>query len=159
MKKYMTALGMIVATALAAAAPEPVAVWNGDFSQVVDGYALDLNGSFLSADNTTITITNEYAGVDIDFSNPMTSGLTVLFKYADLQKGDRAKMIFTTCVAANYDKDRTGVDLQTNDALWGAWHTLLGDAASSRVPHTKCLEIKKMKFGDIPIVKADKKMV
>ncbi len=122
MNKYVTAFSAVVATALAAAAPEPVAVWNGDFSQVVEGYALDLNGNKLSADNTTITITNEYAGVDIDFTTPMTSGLTVLFKYADFGKGNRAKMIFTTCVDSGYSNDRTGVNLQSNDALWGAWY-------------------------------------
>jgi len=106
---------------LATFAATPVAVWNGNFDKTVPGYTLNLNGNALSADKSAITIDQTYAGVDINFASAQ-SAMTVLVKYANLESGSNAKIVATSCNMSDYSKDRTGVDLQTNDALRGMWY-------------------------------------
>ena len=104
------------------ASPTPAAVWDGDFSATQTGYTLNINGNKLSADNSTITITNAYAGIDINAESSFAKGVTLLVRYSNLVKADKAKALATSCNDSNYLKDRTGVDLQASDKLWGMWY-------------------------------------
>lgn len=123
MKKLTAAFAALV-SATAAFAATPIAVWHGDFEARFSGCTLNLNGNALSADKSTITIDQTYAGVDINFATPVAgaSGITVLVEYSGLAKGDKAKALATSCVTSSYDKDRTGVDLQANNLLFGMWY-------------------------------------
>ena len=102
--------------------PVPAAVWDGDFTATQTGYTLNINGNKLSADNSTITITNTYAGLDINAESSFAKGVTLLVRYSNLVKADKAKVLATSCNDSNYLKDRTGVDLQASDKLWGMWY-------------------------------------
>ena len=102
--------------------PVPAAVWDGDFATAQAGYTLNINGNKLSADNSTITITNTYAGLDINAESSFAKGVTLLVRYSNLVKADKAKVLATSCNDSNYLKDRTGVDLQASDKLWGMWY-------------------------------------
>ena len=102
--------------------PDPVAVWNGDFTKMQSGYSLEINGNRLSDDNSTITITNTYAGLDINAASSFANGVTLLVRYSNLVKGNNAKVLATSCNDSGYAKDRTGVDLQPDDKLWGMWY-------------------------------------
>ncbi|MBQ8125387.1 MAG: LamG domain-containing protein [Kiritimatiellae bacterium] len=120
--KFASALvAAFAALTLTTYAATPVAVWNGNFDKTVPGYTLNLNGNALSADKSAITIDQTYAGVDINFASAQ-SAMTVLVKYANLESGSNAKIVATSCNMSDYSKDRTGVDLQTNDALRGMWY-------------------------------------
>ena len=102
--------------------PVPVAVWNGDFTARQAGYALEINGNGLSDDSSTVTITNTYAGIDINAASVFTNGVTLLVRYSNLVKGDCAKALATSCNDSGYAKDRTGVDLQSGGELLGMWY-------------------------------------
>ncbi len=123
MKKTTAALAALV-SATAAFAATPVAVWHGDFEARFSGCTLNLNGNALSADKSTITIDQTYAGVDINFATPVAgaSGITVLVEYSGLANGGNAKALATSCVTSAYNADRTGVDLQADNRLRGMWH-------------------------------------
>ena len=123
LKHMFYALAAALAFPTAALAATPVAVWDGNFNAVQPGYTLNLNGNQLSADNSVITITNTYVGVDINFaSDHYAGGITLIVKYEEFATGGKAKVIATQCNNSNYTTDRTGVDLQTSDQLWGMWH-------------------------------------
>lgn len=117
------ALALCLATPFVSRAAEPVAVWDGDFTATQTGYTLNLNGNKLSDDNSVITITNMYSGVDVNFDSALTSsGVTLLVRYADFEKGENAKVVATQCNSSQYSTDRTGVDLQADNTLWGMWY-------------------------------------
>lgn len=119
----LTALGV---GSVFAATPTPVALWDEDFSTLTRTtsnvtYTLDLNGNGLSADNSTITIGNG-AGVLVDFGSELASGLTVLFKYSnlDLSLGTEQTMA-TRRKGSNADLNRTGVFLKSTGQSSGVW--------------------------------------
>ena len=110
-----------------ATAPEPVAVWDSDFSELAKTknsvtYTLDLNNNKLSGDNSTITITNT-VGVKVNFSAAMTSGMTVMFKYSNLDLSASAgRTLATSSITSNGSDDRTGVYLKSGTATpEGIW--------------------------------------
>ncbi len=121
--RVLAILFAVFATSEAWAAT-PVAVWDGDFTASQTGYTLNLNDNTLRDNNSVIEITSTYSGVDINFSADMSSsGVTLLVKYSDFVKGEKAKVIATQCNDGNnYSKDRTGVDLQAENKLWGMWY-------------------------------------
>ena len=105
-------------------AATPVAVWDGDFTATQTGFTLNLNNNSLSDDKSVVTIDQGYAGIDINFnSNMSSSGVTLLVKYSDFVYGEKTKVIATQCNGGeNYSNDRTGVDLQADNTLWGMWY-------------------------------------
>ena len=123
LKHLIHALVAALALPAAVLAATPVAVWDGNFNAVQSGYTLNLNGNQLSSDNSVITITEASAGVDINFaSDHYAGGVTLIVRYDGLVKGDKAKVIATQSNDSGYTMDRTGVDLQASDRLWGMWY-------------------------------------
>lgn len=122
--KLKTMLALAATTiGVGAFAASPVAVWDGDFSVEQTGYTLNINDNTLSQDNSTITIVNDYLGVDVNFaSNMKDTGVTLLVKYANFVKGDNAKAVATQCNDPEYTMVRTGIDLQAENDLWGMWY-------------------------------------
>lgn len=118
------ALALCFVTPLVSWAAEPVAVWDGDFTATQTGYTLNLNGNSLSDDNSVVTIDQESSGIDINFDADMKStGVTLLVKYSNFVYGEKSKVIATQCNGGtNYSNDRTGVDLQADNTLWGMWY-------------------------------------
>ena len=108
--------------------PVPAAVWDGDFTAAQTGYTLNINGNKLSDDNSTVTITNTYTGLDINAepinaASRLSNGVTLLVRYNNLVKhANKSKVIATSCNDGNYLKDRTGVDLHSENKLWGMWY-------------------------------------
>lgn len=123
MKKLALAFTSALTAAVASGA-EPVAVWNGNFSDNVleqGGCTLVLNGNSRSQDRSSITIDQAVRGVDVDIASPLANGITVLVRYSGLEPGAKAKMLVTSCVDSSHGYDRTGVDLQAGGQLYGAW--------------------------------------
>ncbi len=141
-KCALAALATAVSTTVFATFPTPVAVWDGDFKKEVSGYPIGTYDNQLSEDGSTITITNQYYGVDVNFQSPLTSGMTVMFKYANLEVGSKTKILVTSCVDSWCANDRTGVGLQPSGKLQGVWYNSgwsdYGDAANS-VASSGCL--------------------
>ena len=82
---FALAASFIIGSALAVDAPTPVAVWNGDFSELTKGgITLDLNGN-TSVDTTAIKITTDYGVKLTGFS---TKTPTILVGYKNLSTSD-----------------------------------------------------------------------
>ena len=102
-----------------AAAPTPVAVWDGDFSAeslTKNGWTLNLMGNALSADNSTITIDRDNNGVRLD-ADTAVDGVTVIVRYSGLAVGSHDRVLVTSNVDSGYD--RTGIRLTTGGYLCG----------------------------------------
>lgn len=119
------------ATAVWAAAPTPVAVWDGDFSAESlskNGWTLNLMGNALSADNSTITIDRDNNGVRLD-ADTAVDGVTVVVRYSGLATGPSGRVLATSSV--NKDYDRTGIRLTTGGALCGCANNSTDSGAMS----------------------------
>ena len=67
-------------------APTPVAVWNGDFSELTkDGITIDLNGNYKAEDNSYLQITQDYGVKLTGFS---LKAPTILVGYENLSADD-----------------------------------------------------------------------
>ena len=83
LKIFLFSIGAIAAVGTHAA--ELVALWDGDFSQLTqNGVTIVPQDNSVSADNSSITITQD-VGVNVTKENGIFSGgYTVLIKYSDL---------------------------------------------------------------------------
>ena len=104
----------------AANEPVPVAVWEGDFTAPQAGYSLDRGNNALSDNNSKITIGQD-VGVKVDFTTGMSGGMTVMFKYANLDLS-RTNTLITSFVSGQ-DENRTGVYLDADAKANGIWNT------------------------------------
>jgi len=112
--------------------PKPLAVWTGNFDKKINGYTLNLNGNALSQDKSTITI-NQPVGVTVDFLTGMTSGMTVMFKYSNLNLANATNTLATSFVSGN-NENRTGVclvNVNGNGSPYGIWNTDFWAGATS----------------------------
>ena len=105
-KRTITAI--VCSLSLAAMAATPVAVWDGDFTATQTGFTLNRSGNALSQDNSTITI-DQSVGVKVDFDSAMTSGMTVMFRYAGLALD--ADKTMATSFGQGSQENSTGVRL------------------------------------------------
>ena len=100
--------------------PVPEAVWNGDFEAIQTGYSLDLNDNALSDDKSTITI-NKDVGVKVDFDTGLSGGMTVMFKYANLDLSHTNTLV--TSYVSGQNENKTGVYLDAEGKANGLWVT------------------------------------
>ena len=103
-----TISAIVCSLSIAAMAATPVAVWDGDFTATQTGFTLNRSGNAISQDNSTITI-DQSVGVKVDFDSAMTSGMTVMFRYASLALD--ADKTMATSFGQGSQENSTGVQL------------------------------------------------
>ena len=103
-----TISAIVCSLSIAAMAATPVAVWDGDFTATQTGFTLNRSGNAISQDNSTITI-DQSVGVKVDFDSAMTSGMTVMFRYASLALD--ADKTMATSFGQGSQENSTGVRL------------------------------------------------
>ena len=103
-----TISAIVSSLSIAAMAATPVAVWDGDFTATQTGFTLNRSGNAISQDNSTITI-DQSVGVKVDFDSAMTSGMTVMFRYASLALD--ADKTMATSFGQGSQENSTGVQL------------------------------------------------
>lgn len=106
-------------------AVDPVAVWDGDFSDLTrDTLTINLNGNERAADNAYLQVTSDTTG-GILIDDSASGGLnnyTMILKCSDLNlAAASAQVLFTS--RSNTSTDRVGVNLPANNAacrgVWG----------------------------------------
>ena len=109
-------------------APEPIAVWVGDFKTAAkNGCTLDYHANKLFGGVVTITTDESvasyegvYHGVDVTLSSP-TNAITVIVKYSDLNYSTaNGRMFFTSCADSNGEYDRTALRLTVGNKIKGS---------------------------------------
>lgn len=121
MKRKLLA-SLLALCGLTAFAVDPVAVWNGDFTETTKGdYMLSANGNTVAADGSSITISTQ-KGVTFERSSALggTVGMTVIYKFDNLVVGSTVKTIGTAS-AGGGNADRVGVNVQTSEQTSGIW--------------------------------------
>lgn len=133
MKKLITrikrlALALCLATPIVswAAAPTPVAVWDGNFSASeltkFSGYELvDWNETH-GENNSSVRIDRANQGLMFNAENGV-SAVTVLVRYSNLWAGSNHRVLFSTSVSDNYQGTRTAVRYGSGGYLNGMWGT------------------------------------
>ena len=123
-------------------APTPAAVWDGNFEATQTGYTLNLNGNSLSSDKTTITI-DQSVGVKVDFTTALSSGITVMFKYSNLNLSLDSEQTMVARLLTGKNNHRTGVYLDSSCKANGVWdgktfnkNTTYGTSASTQATLT-----------------------
>lgn len=113
-------------TSAFAAAPTPVAVWDGDFGtstlEKFEGYTLvDWNETH-GANDSSVTIDRSNAGLMCRFG-AAKGAFTVLVKYSGLAASTSAKrVVFATTANSDWTYDRCGIRLLTDGTLLGLWN-------------------------------------
>ena len=123
LKRLFYTLAAVFALPAAALAVDPVAVWDGNFSDGVlsqNGYTLDLCGNTRSQDASAITI-SQSVGVKIVADGTFASGFTVMFKYSGLTLSLAEKQVLATSILTDAD-DRTGVSIDKTGKSCGIWN-------------------------------------
>ena len=119
--------------ALPRSASDAIVIWDGSFGVTSktgsDGntYTLDANGNSVAADAASITI-NQSVGVKVDASAALTSGMTVLVRYSDLNLSlGSAQTLVNSSIDSNGtatgdgNGNRTGVYIDSSGASQGLW--------------------------------------
>ncbi|MBO7482966.1 MAG: chitobiase/beta-hexosaminidase C-terminal domain-containing protein [Kiritimatiellae bacterium] len=119
-------------------APEPIAVWVGDFKTATkNGCTLDYHANKLFGGVVTITTDESVAsyegvhhGVDVTLSSP-TNAITVIVKYSDLNYSTaNGRMFFTSCADSNGEYDRTALRLTVGNKIKGSTSDNSGPATT-----------------------------
>ena len=125
---FATALALCLATPIVswAAAPTPVAVWDGNFSASeltkFSGYELvDWNETH-GENNSSVRIDRANQGLMFNAENGV-SAVTVLVRYSNLWAGSNHRVLFSTSVSDNYQGTRTAVRYGSGGYLNGMWGT------------------------------------
>ena len=118
---YILSAVLALAASACFASPIPVAIWEGDFSNVkTNGYTLSLNGNSTNDACSVITI-NQSVGVTVSKDEgTFPGGFTVLFKYSDLNLALSEKQVLATSNLTN-SNDRTGASIDKTGLSCGIW--------------------------------------
>ena len=111
---------------VAFASPEAAAVWNGNFSKGIDGFALDKIGVTSAADNSYVTIgatDNKNQGLLVNFPSSYDR-ITVLVRYANFTVDEtKTNVLFVATRNSAQQYNTYGVWLRPDGAVAGFYNS------------------------------------